>query len=122
MSDIHLDPRYGAGRSLCTVGSTNPLSSIVQVRRPTARARSAAVGTSTNIQLQGKIDILIRPCSPNTDLPSGQISLASPLYGSWACDSPYDLVLASMQSIGPLTGTSAEKPFGFAVYTGDLVC
>lgn len=47
--------------------------------------------------------------------------MASPLYGSWQCDSPYDLVLASLESIAPLTGTSEEDPLGFVVYTGDLV-
>lgn len=55
------------------------------------------------------------------NLPSGQASLASPLYGAFACDSPYDLVLASLESIAPLTGTSKSNPFGLALYTGDLV-
>lgn len=32
-----------------------------------------------------------------------------------------DLVLGSFQSIAPMTGTSEENPFGFAIYTGDLV-
>lgn len=34
--------------------------------------------------------------------------------------SPYDLVLAGMESITTLTGTEKE-PFGMVVYTGDLV-
>lgn len=59
--------------------------------------------------------------SENTVLPTGQISLASPLYGAFKCDAPYDLVLASLESIAPLTGTSEKDPFGFVVYTGDLV-
>lgn len=66
-------------------------------------------------------DLCCRFNNPNTDIATGQISVAAPEYGAYACDSPYDLVLGSFQSISPLTGTSGDDPFGFAIYTGDLV-
>jgi hypothetical protein len=63
-------------------------------------------------------------CRSNVDnsaLPLGQISYPAPLYGAYECDTPYDLGLAALQAVGPLTGTSKEKPLGWTVYTGDLV-
>jgi len=59
----------------------------------------------------------------NSGVAAGQVSLASPLYGAYLCDSPYDLGLAALESIGPLTGTSKKGKANFAwtVYTGDLV-
>ena len=49
------------------------------------------------------------------------ITVPAPLYGAYKCDSPYFLALAAMQAIGPLTGTSAQNPPAFTLYTGDLV-
>ncbi|KAK7550968.1 acid sphingomyelinase and PHM5 phosphate metabolism protein [Phyllosticta citricarpa] len=58
----------------------------------------------------------------NTDLRgSGQISFPAPLYGAFQCDSPYDLGLAALEAVGPLTGTDEENPLAWTVYTGDLV-
>ncbi|TKA61882.1 hypothetical protein B0A55_11844 [Friedmanniomyces simplex] len=57
----------------------------------------------------------------NTALPAGQVSYPAPLYGAFECDTPYDLGLAALQAVGPLTGTSKENPLGWTVYTGDLV-
>ena len=57
----------------------------------------------------------------NSDIPSGKISYPAPLYGYYECDSPYDLGLAALQAVGPLTGTSKEKPLAWTIYTGDLV-
>ena len=57
----------------------------------------------------------------NSDLATGQISYPAPLYGYYDCDTPYDLGLAALQAVGPLTGTSAESPLAWTVYTGDLV-
>lgn len=54
--------------------------------------------------------------------PSQAVSFPAPLYGAFKCDTPYYLGLAALQSIGPLTGTSCdEDPFGWSLYTGDLV-
>ncbi|CAD0044512.1 unnamed protein product [Aureobasidium pullulans] len=47
--------------------------------------------------------------------------LSTPYYGDFKCDSPYGLVLAALDSIAPLTGTNQKEPFGFSIYTGDLV-
>ena len=59
------------------------------------------------------------------------VSLPASAYGSFACDSPYDLALAALESVGPLTGTCSpgEKSrrkdhsgssLGWTIYTGDL--
>lgn len=61
-------------------------------------------------------------CRANAKSPvNGSISEPAPLYGAFLCDTPYDLASAVLQSIGPLTGTSKEKPFAWGIYTGDLV-
>lgn len=60
-----------------------------------------------------------RYTAPSTS--NASIVFPAPLYGAYKCDSPYNLALAALQSIGPLTGTSAESPLGFTIYTGDLV-
>ncbi|CAK4034038.1 sphingomyelin phosphodiesterase asm-3 [Lecanosticta acicola] len=52
---------------------------------------------------------------------NGSISYPAPLYGYFACDTPYDLGLAALQAVGPLTGTSADNPLAWTIYTGDLV-
>lgn len=57
----------------------------------------------------------------NEELPAGQLSLPAPLYGWFECDTPFDLGLAALQAIGPLTGTSKDNPLAWTVYTGDLV-
>lgn len=53
--------------------------------------------------------------SPQTPL------LPAPAYGSFFCDTPYDLALAALQSVGPLTGTGIQDPLAWTIYTGDLV-
>ena len=57
----------------------------------------------------------------NANIPAGQVSFPAPLYGAFKCDTPYDLGLAALQAVGPLTGTSKHEPFAWTVYTGDLV-
>jgi hypothetical protein len=47
---------------------------------------------------------------------------ASP-YGYFKCDTPYDLALAALQAVGPLTGTTKGACGGslaWTIYTGDL--
>lgn len=49
---------------------------------------------------------------------------ASP-YGSFRCDAPYDLALAALEAVGPLTGTGkgicgGKESLAFTLYTGDL--
>jgi hypothetical protein len=48
---------------------------------------------------------------------NGTISLPAPLFGSFKCDSPWDLLAAAMEAIEPLTGINNGK--NFAIYTGD---
>lgn len=57
----------------------------------------------------------------NSNLPDGQISYPAPPFGYFECDTPYDLGLAALQAVGPLTGTSKDNPLAWTVYTGDLV-
>lgn len=57
----------------------------------------------------------------NSALPVGQISFPAPPFGYFECDTPYDLGLAALQSVGPLTGTSKKEPLAWTIYTGDLV-
>ena len=53
----------------------------------------------------------------------GQVALPAPLYGSFKCDSPYYLGLATLQAIAPLTGTGPhdKSSIAWTIYTGDLV-
>lgn len=61
-------------------------------------------------------------CCRSNSAKSGQaVMQPAALYGSFKCDTPYDLGLAALQAVGPLTGTSKDKPLGWTVYTGDLV-
>ncbi|KAJ5472716.1 hypothetical protein N7530_006717 [Penicillium desertorum] len=50
--------------------------------------------------------------------------LSASAYGSFLCDTPYDLGLAALQAAGPLTGTGKGKHddhLAWTLYTGDLV-
>ncbi|KAK8072239.1 hypothetical protein PG996_005587 [Apiospora saccharicola] len=96
LSDLHLDPRYEAG------SEANCTSSMC-CRHSAPRTSGAGAGAGAG------------------DAATAPIQLPAPLYGYYRCDSPYYLALAALQSIGPLTGTSAENPAAFALYTGDLV-
>lgn len=52
------------------------------------------------------------------------VLLPAPAYGSFLCDTPYDLALAALQAVGPLTGTGTGKgqdSLAWTIYTGDLV-
>ena len=65
-------------------------------------------------------------CRTNAKSKTGDLEIAAPLHGSYECDSPYFLLAAGLQSIGPLTGTthnnmSSDDQFAWSIYTGDLV-
>lgn len=62
-----------------------------------------------------------RSNAENEDLSSDTVSYPAPLYGAFECDTPYDLGLAALQAVGPLTGTSKDDPLAWTIYTGDLV-
>ncbi|CAL5866360.1 uncharacterized protein PFLUO_LOCUS568 [Penicillium psychrofluorescens] len=58
------------------------------------------------------------------DVSKDQVLLSASAYGSFKCDTPYDLGLAALQAVGPLTGTGKgrdEDVFAWTLYTGDLV-
>ncbi|KAJ5428109.1 hypothetical protein N7445_009563 [Penicillium cf. griseofulvum] len=60
----------------------------------------------------------------SNDLSEDKPLLPASAYGSFQCDTPYDLGLAALQAVGPLTGTGKEKydeHFAWTLYTGDLV-
>ncbi|CAK7206019.1 hypothetical protein SEUCBS139899_008802 [Sporothrix eucalyptigena] len=96
MSDLHLDPRYLVGSEANCTGSLCCRPPILSTGTGTSSSSAAAASTT-------------------------EISVPAPLFGYFRCDSPYFLALAAMQAIGPLTGTSAEDPLAFTLYTGDLV-
>jgi hypothetical protein len=65
-------------------------------------------------------------CRPGGKSKSGNLEIASPLYGAYKCDSPYFLITAGLESIASLTGTkhnnkSCDDQFAWSIYTGDLV-
>ncbi|KAJ9224670.1 hypothetical protein DTO169E5_2752 [Paecilomyces variotii] len=64
-----------------------------------------------------------RANNPNT-ASRDQVLLSASPYGEFKCDSPYDLALAVLQAVGPLTGTGkgkGQESLGWTLYTGDLV-
>lgn len=63
-----------------------------------------------------------RELATNTDLLTtySNASLPAPRYGSFQCDSPFDLVISAMQAIGEVTGLGEEGPH-FSIFTGDSV-
>ena len=65
-------------------------------------------------------NLCCRANNPNPNF-KNQPSLPAPAYGSFECDSPYDLCLAALQAVGPLTGTGKSKEsLAWTIYTGDL--
>ncbi|KAJ5887804.1 hypothetical protein N7495_007845 [Penicillium taxi] len=54
---------------------------------------------------------------------SDDVLIPASAYGAFKCDTPYDLALAALQAVGPLTGTGkgdSEESLAFTMYTGDL--
>jgi hypothetical protein len=49
-------------------------------------------------------------------------SLPATLYGNYHCDTPYNLLSAALDSVGPLAGVSANQSFAWTIFTGDMVC
>ena len=66
-------------------------------------------------------NLCCRSDAENEDIALGKTSYPAPLYGAFACDTPYDLGLAALQAVAPLTGTSKDNPLAWTIYTGDLV-
>ncbi|KAK9850336.1 hypothetical protein MYU51_012249 [Penicillium brevicompactum] len=60
----------------------------------------------------------------DNELSEDEPLLSAPAYGSFLCDTPYDLGLSALQAVGPLTGTGKGKHdehLAWTLYTGDLV-
>ena len=77
------------------------------------------VGAEANCTLAG---LCCRMGKKNSDVPKGQQSIPAPLYGDDHCDTPFNLLAAALESIGPLSGVSAKDSFGWTIFTGDMVC
>ncbi|KAF4553549.1 Hypothetical protein D9617_6g092800 [Elsinoe fawcettii] len=106
----------------CRAPGVTPLNTANLFSKPKPANATAPKASGKRVKVLHMSDFHLDPRYANTALPQGQISLASPLYGAYACDSPYDLGLAALQSIGPLTGTGKDKAdVAWTVYTGDLV-
>jgi hypothetical protein len=143
LSDVSgLDGQYICNRistSFCSMPSTSPLDTTGLFPKPKPTNYTIPKASGKRIKVLHMSDIHLDPryavgseanCTSglccrannfNTALSAGHISLPAPYYGDFKCDSPYGLVLAALDSIAPLTGTSKDNPFGFTIYTGDLV-
>ncbi|KAL2004087.1 hypothetical protein VTN02DRAFT_307 [Thermoascus thermophilus] len=79
---------------------------------------------AVNTEANCTSSLCCRSDNHNVDASRGQVLLPASPYGSFKCDTPYDLALAALQAIGPLTGTGkgkGEESLGWTIYTGDLV-
>ncbi len=137
-----LDGRYicnSLSSTFCPAPSTIPLNTTGLFPKPKPANASAPPPSGKRVKVLHLSDFHLDPryfaaseanCSSglccrttgrNTQLATGKISLPAPLYGAYLCDTPYDLALAAVGAIGPLTGTSDQSPFAWTIYTGDLV-
>lgn len=137
-----LDGQYICNRissNFCSMPTTSPLNTTGLFPKPKPSNCTVPKASGNRIKVLHMSDIHLDPryavgseanCTSglccrannfNTALPTGEISLPAPYYGDFKCDSPYGLVLSALDSIAPLTGTSKQNPFGFSIYTGDLV-
>ena len=135
-----LDGRYicnSLSSTFCSAPTTTPLNTTNLFPKPkpaNATASKAPSGKrvkvlhlsdfhldprySTSAEANCSSGLCCRTNVKNSFLGAGQISMPAPLYGAYKCDTPYDLGLAALQSIGPLIGNSS---FAWTIYTGDLV-
>ena len=77
---------------------------------------------SVNSEAKCSADMCCRENQYNSAAEEGQILFPAPAYGAFQCDSSYDLVLATLQAISPLTETGENgDSLAWTLYTGDLV-
>lgn len=123
----------------CPNPSTSPLNTTGLFPKPKPANASAPTPSGKRVKVLHMSDFHVDPrykvgaegnCSSglccrsnafNSLLPTGQESYPAPAFGSYKCDTPYDLGLAALQAIAPLTGTSKSNPLAWTIYTGDLV-
>ncbi|KAL9003603.1 MAG: hypothetical protein Q9188_003537 [Gyalolechia gomerana] len=137
-----LDGRYICNQlssTFCSQPSTSPLNTTGLFPKPKPQNATAPKASGKRVKVLHLSDFHLDPryvvgseancssglcCRPDvhaTGLTLPQVEVPAALYGAFRCDTPYYLGLAALQSIGPLTGTSAADPFAWSIYTGDLV-
>ncbi|KAL8827020.1 MAG: hypothetical protein Q9170_007178 [Blastenia crenularia] len=137
-----LDGRYicnSLSSTFCSQPTTSPLNTTGLFPKPKPENATAPQPSGKRVKVLHLSDFHLDPryvvgseancssglcCRPGvhaTGLTLPQIQVPAPLYGAFRCDTPYYLGLAALQSIGPLTNTSADDPFAWSIYTGDLV-
>lgn len=135
-----LDGRYicnSLSSTFCSAPTTSPLNTTNLFSKPKPKNATVPSPSGERVKVLHLSDFHLDPrysagseanctsglcCRTNVRnalLPSGQISLPAPLYGGYKCDVPYDLGVAALQAIAPLTGTRGNSSFAWSVYTGD---
>ncbi|KAB2575605.1 Sphingomyelin phosphodiesterase [Lasiodiplodia theobromae] len=125
--------------TFCSTQKTAPLDTTALFPKPKPANATAPRASGNRVKVLHMSDFHLDPrysvgseadCSAsmccrtnveNSVFGSGQISFPAPLFGAYKCDTPYDLGLAALQAVGPLTGTSKQEPLAWTIYTGDLV-
>ncbi|KAL1631205.1 hypothetical protein SLS56_004452 [Neofusicoccum ribis] len=136
------DGRYicnSLSSSFCPTQKTYPLDTIGLFPKPKPANATAPKASGKRVKVLHMSDFHLDPrysaaseancsasmcCRTNVEnavLGADQVALPAPLYGAYKCDTPYDLGLAALQAVGPLTGTTKDEPLAWTVYTGDLV-
>ena len=134
-----LDGQYicsSISSTFCAAPATSPLNMTGLFPKPKPANASTPRASGKRIKVLHLSDFHLDPrysvgsegncssslcCRTNVKSSSGQLLLPASYYGEYNCDSPYDLGLAALEAIGPLTGTGKDNPLGWVTYTGDLV-
>ncbi|KKA21995.1 Ser/Thr protein phosphatase family protein [Rasamsonia emersonii CBS 393.64] len=118
-----LDGQYichSLSSSFCSAPTTSPLNTTGLFPKPKPKNPRVPKASGKRVKVLHMSDVLWTPGILSVRKPT--VLLSASAYGSFKCDSPYDLVLAALQSVGPLTGTGKDKEsLAWTIYTGDLV-
>ena len=135
-----LDGRYicnSLSSTFCTAPFASPLNTTNLFPKPKPKNTTAPSPSGERVKVLHLSDFHLDPrysagseancttglcCRTNVKnamLKSGQISMPASLYGAYKCDVPYDLGVAALQAIAPLTGTDGNSSFAWSIYTGD---
>ena len=126
-----LDGQYicnSLSKNFCPAPTTSPLNTAGLFPKPKPANATAPKASGERVKVLHLSDFHLDPrfsanseanctaglcCRTNVhNAVQGQIVLPAPLYGSFKCDTPYDLALGALSAIGPLTGTSKDNPPG----------
>ncbi|KAI9709073.1 MAG: hypothetical protein M1820_003519 [Bogoriella megaspora] len=102
--------------TFCPTPATSPLNTTGLFPKPKPANATAPKPSGNRVKVLHLSDL-----QTNVQSSSGEPVLPASYYGEFKCDTPYDLGLAALEAIGPLTGTNQENPLGWVIYTGDLV-